>query len=130
LDQGVPLRAVPGPTALAATLSVAGFAWERFVFLGFLPRKSGARRDLLSTWVDRPFAVVCYESPHRLLDSLADVDRLFGLRPLVVACELTKLYEEIRRGTAEELLANFEDSKPRGEYTVLIAPPAQTAQTR
>jgi 16S rRNA (cytidine1402-2'-O)-methyltransferase len=125
LERGVSLVAVPGPTALSAALSVAGLSSERFAFLGFLPRKSGARRDLLAPWVDRPFAVVVYESPHRLRDSLADVVSLFGHRPLVVACELTKLYEEIQRGTAAELLAHFRENQPRGEYTLIIAPPKQ-----
>jgi 16S rRNA (cytidine1402-2'-O)-methyltransferase len=129
LERGVPLVAVPGPTALSAALSVAGLSADRFVFLGFLPRKSGARRDLLVPWVDRPFAVVAYESPHRLRDSLADVASLFGHRPLVVACELTKMYEEIHRGTAVELLAYFQDNEPRGEYTLLIAPPAHKDET-
>jgi 16S rRNA (cytidine1402-2'-O)-methyltransferase len=128
LDRGVPLVAVPGPTALSAALSVAGLSSERFVFLGFLPRRSGARRDLLAPWVDRPFAVVAYESPHRLLDSLADVASLFGHRLLVVACELTKLYEEIQRGTPAELMAYFRENEPRGEYTLIIAPPTHTGE--
>jgi 16S rRNA (cytidine1402-2'-O)-methyltransferase len=117
----IPIVSVPGPTALSAALSVAGFPSERFIFLGFLPRGSGAREGLLSPLVESSFALVAYESPHRLLDTLGILDRLFGDRPLVVAGELTKLYEEIRRGTAAELLARFRTSKPRGEFTLVIA---------
>jgi 16S rRNA (cytidine1402-2'-O)-methyltransferase len=121
IERGVPIVPVPGPTALAAALSVAGIPAERFVFVGFLPRTASARRDLLSSMVENPFALVAYESPHRLLDALADIERLFGDRQIAAACELTKLYEEVRRGTAAELLAHFQEHKPRGEFTLVIA---------
>jgi len=120
-EQGVIVVPVPGPTALSAALSVCGIPAERFRFLGFLPRASGARRSLLAPLIDNPFTIVAYESPHRLLDALADLDALFGDRPIAAACELTKLYEETRRGTASELLAHFSKHKPRGEFTLVIA---------
>jgi 16S rRNA (cytidine1402-2'-O)-methyltransferase len=122
LERGMSAVPVPGPTALSAALSVAGIGDERFVFLGFLPRGGSARRGLLSSLVESPLALVAYEAPHRLLDTLADLDRLFGERPLVLACELTKLYEEVRRGSAAELLALFGEQRPRGEYTLVVAP--------
>jgi 16S rRNA (cytidine1402-2'-O)-methyltransferase len=121
LAQGVAVVPVPGPTALAAALSVAGLPAEQFVFLGFLPRVAGARRELLASLVDLPFALVAYEAPHRLLDTLADVAEVLGARPMAACCELTKLYEETRRGTAAELLAHFGRHKPRGEFTLVIA---------
>lgn len=124
LQQGVPVVAVPGPTALGAALSIAGFPCSRFYFLGFLPRGSSARQSLLSSLVEHPFALVAYEAPHRLLDAIADLECVFGGRQLAVACELTKLYEEVRRGTAAELLTHYRSHGPRGEFTIVIAPPA------
>ena len=120
-SQGVRIVPVPGPTALSAALSVAGIPTERFTFLGFLPRGSSARQSLLAPLIESPFAIVAYESPHRLLDTLAVLDDLFGERPMAAACELTKLYEETVRGTAAELLAHFAGEKPRGEFTLVIA---------
>ena len=127
IEEGIAIEAVPGPTALAAALSVAGLEGERFIFLGFLPRSRSARRALLAPLVTNPLALVAYESPHRLLATLADLDRLFGTRPMLAACELTKLYEETLRGTAAELLAHLERHRPRGEFTLVI-PPARPAR--
>ncbi len=121
LEQGVPVVPVPGPTALAAALTVAGIPSTRFLFLGFLPRGSSGRRELMAPWVDSPFALVAYESPHRLLETLADLERLFGDRPMAAACELTKLFEEVQRGTAADLLTYYRSHKPRGEFTLVIA---------
>ncbi len=121
LEQGLPVQVVPGPTALNAALSVAGIPAERFIFLGFLPRTAAARRALLAPLVTHPFALVAYESPHRLPDTLADLAELFGARPLAVVGELTKLHEQVRRGTAVELLAYYRHRKPRGEFTLVIA---------
>jgi 16S rRNA (cytidine1402-2'-O)-methyltransferase len=128
LEQGLPVVPVPGPTALAAALSVAGIPVDRFIFLGFLPRTSSARRTLLASLVDHPFALVAYESPHRLLDTLADIAAVLGERPMAAACELTKLYEETRRGTPAGLLAHFREQPPRGEFTLVIAAPSDVAQ--
>jgi 16S rRNA (cytidine1402-2'-O)-methyltransferase len=127
LERGIPVVPVPGPTALSAALSVAGIPAERFIFLGFLPRRRGQRRALLESVVDRPFALVAYESPHRLVDTLGDLARLTGERTIVAACELTKMYETVRRGSAGQLLAYFQEEKPRGEYTLVVAPPAAGA---
>jgi 16S rRNA (cytidine1402-2'-O)-methyltransferase len=127
-SHGVRIVPVPGPTALSAALSVAGLPAERFTFLGFLPRGSSARRNLLAPLVDSPFTIVAYESPHRLLDTLAVLQELFGDRPMAAACELTKLYEETLRGTAAELLAHFADERPRGEFTLVIAGAGQGSE--
>jgi 16S rRNA (cytidine1402-2'-O)-methyltransferase len=130
LDQGVSVVAVPGPTALTAALSITAAPGHRFIFLGFLPRRNSARRDLLAQHADRPFPLVAYEAPHRLLETLADLDRLLGNRPLVVASELTKMYEDVQRGTPAELLAYFRHHRPRGEFTLVIdaVPPPQPLQ--
>ena len=125
LAQKNPIVPIPGPTALEAALSVAGVHSDRFIFLGFLPRGGSARRRLLAPLVGGPFTLVAYESPHRLLDALVDLGTLFGERPIAVACELTKLYEEVQRGTAAELLAHYRAHKPRGEFTFVIAGPQE-----
>jgi 16S rRNA (cytidine1402-2'-O)-methyltransferase len=126
IEAAVPIVPVSGPTALTAALGVSGIPSERFAFLGFLPRTSGARRDLLASLVNDPFTLVAYESPHRLLATLTDLADLFGERRMATACELTKLYEEVQRGTAAELLAHFRDHRPRGEFTLVIAPPERS----
>ena len=126
LDRGNPIVPIPGPTALTAALSVAGIECDRFVFLGFLPREAGPRRELLAAWASGPFALVAYEAPHRLLGTLAELDRLFGDRPMAAACELTKLYEEVRRGSPGEILAHFQAHAPRGEFTLVVAGRTET----
>jgi 16S rRNA (cytidine1402-2'-O)-methyltransferase len=120
LDRGVAVEPVPGPTALGAALMVAGFPTERFAFVGFLPRSAKARRKLVASLGDYPVPLVAYEAPHRLLDSLSDLVRLMGDRSMVVAGELTKMYEEVQYGTPAELLAYFQNHKPRGEFTLVI----------
>jgi 16S rRNA (cytidine1402-2'-O)-methyltransferase len=125
LDRGIPVVPVPGPTALSAALSVADIAAERFVFLGFLPRRSAARRALLEEAAALPLALVAYEAPHRLLEALEDLEAVVGERLLVAASELTKLYEEVRRGTPAQLLAHFRHQRPRGEYTLVVSPPGE-----
>lgn len=123
LERGVAVVPVPGPTALAAALSVAGVPAERFLFLGFLPRRNAARRALLAPAAARPLALVAYEAPHRLLDTLAELESVVGERVVVAASELTKLYEEVRRGTPAQLLEHFRGQAPRGEYTLVVSPP-------
>jgi 16S rRNA (cytidine1402-2'-O)-methyltransferase len=125
--EGVHIVPVPGPTALSTALSVSGIPAGRFLFLGFLPRGDNARRSLLAPLAGSPFAIVAYEAPHRLLDTLKALDDLFAGRPMAAACELTKLYEDIRRGTAAELLAHYTAHRPRGEYTLVIAGADQVA---
>lgn len=121
VERGVPVVAVPGPAALGAALSVSGLPADHFVFVGFLPRRQGARRALLASLVEHPFTLVAYESPHRLLATLSDLEQLFGPRTVAACGELTKLYEETRRGTPADLLAHFRETRPRGEYTLVIA---------
>jgi 16S rRNA (cytidine1402-2'-O)-methyltransferase len=121
VERGVPIVAVPGPTAVTAALSVSGLPAERYVFVGFLPRKRAARQKLLASLADAPYPIVAYESPHRLLETLDDVQAALGERLMSVSCELTKLYEETRHGTASEMLAHFQARALRGEFTLVIA---------
>ena len=121
IERGVPVVPVPGPTAVGAALSVSGLPVERYVFLGFLPRKGGARRRLLESMTESAWPLVAYESPHRLLAALKDIQSVLGERRMSVSCELTKLYEETRHGAAGELLAHFSAHPPRGEFVLVIA---------
>ncbi len=123
IARGVAIVPLPGPTALTAALAVSGLPAERYVFVGFLPRKRAARRKLLASLADVPYPAVAYESPHRLLAALHDIEAVLGERRLSVSCELTKLYEETRHGTADQMLAHFEAHAPRGEFTLVIAGP-------
>ena len=110
---------IPGPTAIAALLSVAGMPANRFTFLGFLPRKAGERRRLLEQVAGHPWPFAIYESPHRLLKSLEFLREELGDRDVVIGRELTKLYEESFRGTMTEAIDHFQ--RPRGEFTIIVA---------
>jgi 16S rRNA (cytidine1402-2'-O)-methyltransferase len=119
---GCPTRAVPGPSSLAAALSVAGFPCEPTLFLGFAPRKPGERRRALESGLDSAATLVLFESPERVRTTLADLAELAPTRALCITRETTKLHEEILRGSAHELLALL-PAKPIGEITLVVAPP-------
>ncbi len=120
LDEGVPVVAVPGPSAHTAALVVSGLPSDRFLFLGFLPRRGGNRRDLLAQVAPLPMTLVLYEAPHRLEATLRDLLRALGDRPVALCRELTKLHEEVWRGTLSTALARLESHPPRGEFTLVI----------
>lgn len=120
---GLRVSPVPGPSALIAALSVAGLPSDRFVFEGFLPAKTGARRGRLQTLASEPRTVLFYESSHRIEEMLADAVQAFGgARPAVVARELTKLFETVLDGPLESLAARVagEADQRKGEFVVLI----------
>ena len=118
---GLPLVPVPGPSALAAAVSVAGLPGAGFVFLGFLPGKGGERRRLLQSLAGGELPVVFYESPHRLLKSLADCLEIFGDREVFVGRELTKVHEELQHRRLSEVLADFKGRREiRGELVVIL----------
>jgi 16S rRNA (cytidine1402-2'-O)-methyltransferase len=121
IEEGVPVVMIPGPSALVMALVLSGLPTHSFTFRGFPPRKSGPRRRFLEVDADSPHTLVFYESPYRLKAFLQDAIEVFGDRQAVLANELTKLYEEVQRGTLSELLSLFEEEEPRGEYTVVIA---------
>jgi 16S rRNA (cytidine1402-2'-O)-methyltransferase len=121
IDEGIDVRAVPGPSAAIAALVVSGLPTDRFVFEGFLPRTAGERRARLAAIADEPRTVVVYESPRRLatlLDELAAIDPDRGA---AVCRELTKLHEEVRRGSVAEVRAALGDSAIKGEVVVVLA---------
>lgn len=121
IDAGVPVSPVPGPSALLAALAGAGLDAERFTFYGFLARKGKARGATLAAVVALPHTAVLYEAPTRLAATLrALADAGAGERQAVVARELTKQFEEFRRGTVHELAAYYEAQEPRGEIVLLV----------
>jgi 16S rRNA (cytidine1402-2'-O)-methyltransferase len=122
LAAGVVVVPIPGPSAVVTALSASGLATDAFRFCGFLPAKPTQRRKMLDECKTETCTVVFYETPHRILDALADITATMGARRVVVARELTKMHEEFLRGTAEEVWKNLA-SRPsvKGEITLMIA---------
>lgn len=121
LQAGFPVSPVPGPSAPLAALVASGLPSDSFLYLGYLPRKSGERRNLLEEVKDRSHTLVFLETPHRLQAALDDLLAVLGDRQSAVARELTKLHEEIRRGPLSEQAAYFAANPPRGEFTLVVA---------
>lgn len=120
-DGGGRVVPVPGPSAVATALSAAGFGADRFLFLGFVPRKGPDRQRLLRIVAESEWTVVLFEAANRVVDLLTDLVALAGPdRRGAVARELTKMYEEIRRGPLEELAGHYAAVEPRGEVTLVI----------
>lgn len=125
LAGGYELIVVPGPSAVTAALLASGLPADRFTFLGFLPRKAAARRAFLAQLAGEPGTLVAFESPHRLPEALADALAVLGDRPIAVARELTKRFEEVWRGRLSEAGQHFRE-QPRGEITLVIAGAGQS----
>jgi len=120
IDEGIDVRVVPGPSAAIAALVVSGLPTDRFVFEGFLPRAAGDRRARLAAIADEPRTVVLYESPRRLSTLLGELEATDPHRAVAVCRELTKLHEEVRRGTVGEVRASIGDAPVRGEVVVVL----------
>jgi len=117
-----PVVSVPGPTAVAAALAVSGFPADRFLFLGFVPRKGPERRRLLGVVAEAEWTVVLFESPLRTAELLDDLAAVCGAeRRAAVARELTKMFEETRDGTLADLAGYYRETAPRGEVTIVVA---------
>jgi 16S rRNA (cytidine1402-2'-O)-methyltransferase len=124
LDEGLPVIAIPGPSAALAGLMLSGLPSDRFLFAGFLPSKAGERASVLAELKGVRATLIFFESPQRLADSLAAMAQVLGDRPAAMARELTKLHEEVRRGPLTELAVHYEEhGPPRGEVTLLVGPP-------
>ncbi len=120
-EVGVRIVPVPGPSAVTAALSASGLPADRFEFAGYAPRRGDERRRFLGQLVRSPVTSVFFEAPHRLLDCLQDLREVSGADQRVVICrELTKLHEEILRGTVGEAIERFAHDEPRGELTLLL----------
>jgi 16S rRNA (cytidine1402-2'-O)-methyltransferase len=122
VEAGIAVSPVPGASALLAALVASGLDLDRFTFYGFLPRKGGERRSTIAEIIDLRHAAVVYEAPSRVGDTLAELAAAGGgERATVVARELTKQYEELRRGTVAALAAYYLDAPPRGEVVIVVA---------
>ena len=120
LDQRVPVVSLPGPSAVLAALTVSGLPINRFVFEGFLPRKKG-RKKLIEELAQEKRTIVLFESPHRIVKTLNELYQVMGDRKAVLARELTKIHEEVIRGTLGALATKAEEQKLKGEITLVIS---------
>jgi 16S rRNA (cytidine1402-2'-O)-methyltransferase len=120
VDEGVDVIPVPGPSALITALSVSGLSSEEFTFIGFLPPKAGQRRKKLNDLALEPRTLIFYEAPHRILDTISDMEEIFGGRYAAVIKEVTKMHEEIMRGLIPQILDYLEDRTIAGEYVIIV----------
>lgn len=125
IEKGYPIVPVPGPSAPVTALVVSGLPSDSFLYLGFLPRRRSERRRLLTETAEERRTLIAFEAPHRLRQSLADAEAVLGDRPLAICREMTKLHEEVWRGTIAEARAYFKEVEPRGEFTLVIGGAAQ-----
>ena len=126
--ENIPVIPVPGACAAVAALSASGLPTDNFTFAGFPPSRQGKRRTFLSDMSALPGTLVLYEAPHRLVGTLSDILEVLGERQVIVARELTKIFEEFIHGTASEVIAAFSQDIVRGEVVILIAPGKITLQ--
>lgn len=121
VNQGIEIECLPGPTAFVPALVASGFPCDKFVFEGFLPHKKGRQTRLLKL-AEEDRTIVLYESPHRLVKCLGQIEEFFGAeRAICVVREISKLYEEYKRGTATEVKNYYEKNPPKGEIVILVA---------
>jgi 16S rRNA (cytidine1402-2'-O)-methyltransferase len=118
---GIKVSPIPGASAVLSALSVSGLPTDQFAFLGFLPHKTVARRKVLEQWAQIEATLVCFESPHRILESLEDLAALWPTRTIAACRELTKIHEEVLRGTADQIRTQLK-TRPaiKGEFTLVI----------
>ena len=119
LENGISIIPIPGPTAFITALIASGLPTDRFVFEGFLPIKKG-RKTKFESLKSESRTIIMYESPHRIIKTLTDIQTYLDSRNVVVARELTKKFEEIVRGSAQSVLTELSKKSPRGEYVVII----------
>ena len=121
LASGFDVQPVPGPSAPIAALTVSGLPTDSFLYLGYLPNKATERRKSLGNVSDLTYTLIFLESPHRIVDSLADILSVLGDRQICVAREMTKIYEEYWRGPVSGAIEYFKSKEPRGEFTLVLA---------
>lgn len=119
LKNDIKVVPIPGVSAMTAAASVAGVSMRRFVFEGFLSKKKG-RQTLLKSFADEKRTIMFFESPHRVVRTLKDIEEFIGEREVVLIREITKIYEEIVRGTTKELIEKFENKTLKGEYVIIV----------
>lgn len=128
IEKGYPVTVIPGPSAHTAALVVSGLPTDRFMFIGFLPRKASERVSVLLALSHIKASIICYEAPHRLLASLNSIREILGNRTIALCRELTKMYEDIWRGDMDTAIDHVQEQPPRGEYTLVIAGAPVTAE--
>lgn len=127
-EEGIPVTSIPGASALLPAIQLSGLPSDRFLFAGFLPNKTVARKKTLGELAAAPATLVFYELPQRLAELLADMEAVLGAREAAVARELTKLHEEVRRNTLGQLATHYAKSgPPKGEVVVVVGPPVAAA---
>ena len=119
-ENNIPITVIPGPTALIAALSLSGLPAHAFIFEGFLPVKSGARRRKIEGWKSEERTIIFYESPHRILKTLKDLEEVLENPTVVCARELTKKFEEVLKAPTTQLIEHFTKTAPRGEFVLLL----------
>jgi len=120
VGQGIPVTALPGPSAVTLALSVSGLPTDRFSFYGFLPRSASERKRLLEETAQVQHTVVFFESPHRLVKSMEEMHAFFGDRRAAICRELTKRFEQVERGTLAELITKTSSRVPKGEFCIVL----------
>ncbi|MBN2043839.1 MAG: 16S rRNA (cytidine(1402)-2'-O)-methyltransferase [Anaerolineales bacterium] len=120
LDAGHTVSPIPGPSAPISALVVSGLPTDQFLYLGYLPRKAGERRRVIEEVEALRYTLIFFETPHRMEEALADLEEILGDRQIAVAGELTKLYEEVFRGSISAARNHFKDHPARGEYTLIV----------
>jgi 16S rRNA (cytidine1402-2'-O)-methyltransferase len=118
IEKGFRIEVLPGCSAVTTAVAASGLAASQFIYLGFLPRKKNEKKNLLMSVSEEPRAIVCFESPYRVAATLQAILEVLGDRKIAVCRELTKLHEEVFRGTVSEAVGHF--AKPRGEFTLVI----------
>ena len=131
ITAGIKLEVIPGPSALIAALAISGIDTAVFIFEGFLPSRSSQRKERLEMLKEETRTIILYEGPHRLLACLKDIQSILGEeRQLAVARELTKVYEEVKRGSVAELYEYYSLNPPRGEISIIIQGKAAAAEAK
>jgi 16S rRNA (cytidine1402-2'-O)-methyltransferase len=120
LSDGISVIPIPGPSALIAALSISGLPTDEFIFIGFLPSKKGQRQKILKDLSLEPRTLVFFEAPHRILDTLSDMEEIFAVRKVVIVKEISKVHEEVLRGGISEILNNLKKSTIAGEYVIIV----------
>lgn len=120
IENDIGITVIPGPAAFVNALVLSGKPAHKFIFEGFLPNRPIARRNRLQELAKLKFTIVFYESCHRIIAALEDVSAVFGDKEIAVARELTKKFEEVKRGSAKDIQGDFQKERPRGEFVVVI----------
>jgi 16S rRNA (cytidine1402-2'-O)-methyltransferase len=128
IKEEISVISIPGPSALIAVLSVSGLSTEKFTFIGFLPPRKTARQKRLEELSLEDRTIIFYEAPHRIIETLMDMNKIFAERKAVVAKEITKVHEQVFRGTISEILKKLEKTKIAGEYVIIIEGRIQTGK--